>query len=113
MFIGFMFTHKEECSSSACPFRHNIALYHPLSDQTSRRELFPTKDKILHQHFLNQVFLDYQRAHPNNLSVQHHTSYAQFLFYQMGNFHMSLIELNIASKQQGSASIQQEFTIFK
>lgn len=41
----------------------------------------------------------------------HHTSYAFFLFYKMGNVHMSLIELNLA--QKCSKTIQQSFTIYK
>jgi hypothetical protein len=60
----------------------------------------------MHQHFVNSVFLDYQRAHPNTLSAQHHTCYAQFLFYQMGNVHMALIELNLAQKTQHHSSLQ-------
>ena len=27
-----------------------------------------------------------------------HTAYANFLFFQMGNIHMALIELNLANK---------------
>lgn len=100
MFLGFMFLHREECQSPICPLKNNNTLYQPLTDATSKREAFPSKDKILHQHFLNSIFLDYQRLHPNTLTAQHHTCYAHFLFYQMGNVHMALIELNLASKTQ-------------
>lgn len=62
----------------------------------SKRDQFPADDVILHQHFLNSIYLDYQRNHPNTLSAQHHTQYASFLFYQMGNVHMALTELNLA-----------------
>ncbi len=96
MFLGFLYMHREDCQQNNCPLRNNLPLYHPLNDQTTKRDVFPAKDKILHQHFTNSVILDYQRQHPNNLSAQHHTSYAHFLFSSLGNVHMALIELNIA-----------------
>ena len=32
MFLGFLYTHKEECSQLSCPIRNNANLYHPLTD---------------------------------------------------------------------------------
>lgn len=98
MLLGFLFLHKEECLQASCPLKHNNALYQPLTDQTTKRDVFPSQDKILHQHFVQSIYSDFERAHANNLSSQHHASYAQFLFYQIGNVHMALIELGLAAK---------------
>ncbi len=60
---------------------------------------------------MNSVFMDYQKAHPNSLTCTMHHSYAIFLFFQMGNVHMALTELNMA--QKCTRNIQEAFTIFK
>ena len=76
MFLGFLFMHRQECQASACPLRHEGELYLPSADAASQRSLFPSNDKILHQHLLNSVFLEYQRAHPNQLTAITHHSFA-------------------------------------
>jgi len=68
MFLGFLFLHKEECINPSCPLRNNTTLYLPLTDSTTKRDLFPSQDKILHQHFIQSIYMDFQRAHANNLS---------------------------------------------
>lgn len=59
MFLGFMFMHREECQATNCPLKNNNPLYLPSNDTTSKRDAFPSKDKILHQHFVNSVFIEY------------------------------------------------------
>jgi len=47
---------------------------------------------------MNSVYQDYGRARMHLLTAVMHISYAYFLFFQMGNIHMALLELNLAEK---------------
>jgi len=42
MLVGFLFMHREECTSITCPLKQNDQLYLPLIDEVSDRLIFPS-----------------------------------------------------------------------
>ena len=108
LLIGYVTNYKSECNDPQCPLITGEPLYLPISDTLST-DKNNYKDPAVLLHLLNSIYSEY--AKNSNATTTLHTIYSNFLFYSMGNIHMSLFELNMAEKCE--TSIQQEFTIFK
>ena len=75
-------------------------MYLPLTEATSDRSNIFSKDPILLNHLINSIYAEYAKS--SNSTAVLHTTYAYFLFYQIGNNHAALLELNVAEKCDAS-----------
>ena len=96
LLLGVVHNHQSECLSNECPLNNQDELYLPLSDSSTDRSQIFSKDPILLSHLINSIYAEYAKS--SNASAVLHTTYAYFLFYQIGNMHMALLELNVAEK---------------
>jgi hypothetical protein len=58
---------------------------------------------------INSIYAEYAKS--SNSTAVLHTTYAYFLFYQIGNIHTALLELNVAEKCD--TNFQQKFTVYR
>ena len=94
--LGLVHNHQSECLNAECPLNSTEELYLPLTDSsTDRRSIF-SKDPILLYHLINSIYAEYAKS--SNSTAVLHTTYSYFLFYQIGNNHTALLELNVAEK---------------
>ena len=97
LLLGIVHHHQSECLNSECPLNNPAEeLYLPLTEQASDRKAIVSKDPILLQHLINSIYAEYAKS--SNSTAVLHTTYAYFLFYQIGNIHTALLELNVADK---------------
>ena len=94
--LGLVHNHQSECLNSECPLNTTEELYLPLTDSASDRRALFSKDPILLYHLINSIYAEYAKS--SNSTAVLHTTYAYFLFYQIGNIHTALLELNVAEK---------------
>lgn len=94
--LGIVHNHQSECLNSECPLNNQDELYLPLTDSASDRKTLFSKDPILLYHLINSIYAEYAKS--SNSTAVLHTTYAYFLFYQIGNNHTALLELNVAEK---------------
>ncbi len=95
--LGIVHNHQSECLNNECPLNTNEELYLPLTDSTSDRKSMFSKDPILLYHLINSIYAEYAKS--SNSTAVLHSTYAYFLFYQIGNIHSALLELYVAEKQ--------------
>lgn len=107
--LGIVHNHQSECLSNECPLNNSEELYLPLVDSVSDRKSIYSKDPILLYHLINSIYAEYAKS--SNSAAVLHTTYAYFLFYQIGNIHTALLELNVAEKCD--TNYQQKFTIYR
>jgi PAS domain S-box-containing protein len=107
--LGFVTNHKSECSEPNCPLNTTEELYLPASDSYSSADKSNIKDPIILLHLLKSIYDVY--AKNSNSTAILHTTFSNFLFYQMNNIHRALLELNVAEKCE--TSLQQKFTIYR
>ena len=94
--LGIVHNHQSECLNNECPLNSSEELYLPLTDSVSDRKSIYSKDPILLYHLINSIYAEYAKS--SNSAAVLHTTYAYFLFYQIGNVHTALLELNVAEK---------------
>lgn len=107
--LGLVHNHQSECLNSECPLNNTDELYLPLTDSFSDRRSLFSKDPILLYHLINSIYAEYAKS--SNSTAVLHTTYAYFLFYQIGNNHTALLELNVAEKCD--TNFQQKFTVYR
>lgn len=107
--LGLVQHHQSECLNAECPLNNNEELYLPKSDSTSDRRSIFSKDPILLYHLINSIYSEYAKLSSSTAVL--HTTYAYFLFYQIGNVHMALLEFTSADKCD--TNFQQKFTIYR
>jgi hypothetical protein len=107
--LGLVHNHQSECLNTECPLNNNEELYLPLNDSTSDRRSIFSKDPILLYHLINSIYSEYAKSSSSTAVL--HTTYAYFLFYQIGNVHTALLELNVSDKCD--TNFQQKFTIYR
>ncbi len=107
--LGLVHNHQSECLNSECPLNSTEELYLPLTDSASDRRSVFSKDPILLYHLINSIYAEYAKS--SNSTAVLHTTYAYFLFYQIGNNHTALLELNVAEKCD--TNFQQKFTVYR
>jgi len=107
--LGLVHNHQSECLNAECPLNNNEELYLPLNDSTSDRRSIFSKDPVLLYHLINSIYSEYAKSSSSTAVL--HTTYAYFLFYQIGNVHTALLELNMSDKCD--TNFQQKFTIYR
>jgi hypothetical protein len=107
--LGIVHNHQSECINTECPLNTTEELFLPINTSTSNRSQIYSKDPILLYHLINSIYSEYAKS--SNSSAVLHTTYSYFLFYQIGNIHNSLLELNVAEKCD--TNFQQKFTIHR
>jgi len=107
--LGLVHNHQSECLNNDCPLNNSERLYLPLTDSESDRHSAYSKDPILLYHLINSIYSEYAKNSSSTAVL--HTTYSYFLFYQIGNIHMALCELNVAEKCD--TNFQQMFTIYR
>ena len=94
--LGIVHNHQSECLNPECPLNTNDELYLPATNSNSDRKTIYSKDPILLAHLINSIYAEYAKSSSSTAVL--HTTYAYFLFYQIGNIHMAVLELNVAEK---------------
>eukprot|EP01022_Parablepharisma_sp_SALTPOND_P016263 TRINITY_DN2359_c0_g1_i1.p1 TRINITY_DN2359_c0_g1~~TRINITY_DN2359_c0_g1_i1.p1 ORF type:complete len:1978 (-),score=184.73 TRINITY_DN2359_c0_g1_i1:941-6763(-) len=109
---GVVARHKAECLDLECPLQkpESEKLYHPATDAESGSDKTNVKDKIVVLALINSVLKERERRLGEQASACLHLIYANFLFKEMGNIHMAIVE--VMKAQKASPSYQQEVSIY-
>jgi len=95
--LGYVTNHRAECFNPTCPLNTtDKELYLPLTNKATTMEKSTIKDPIILSHLLNAIYAEYSKSPKSAATL--HIVYSCYLFYRMGNIHMALVELNLASK---------------
>ena len=109
LLFGILANHKTECRNPECPLNHSKDLYLPINDTHSKRDISDLRDPLTAIYFIQALFLEFNKS--SKSTALFHIIYSNFLFYKMGNIHMSILELNMASKQE--ATLQESLSILR
>lgn len=110
---GIVGRHKAECLDPECPLHKpdDEKLYHPATDTESDNDKTNVKDKIIILVLINSILRERERRLGDLASACFHLIYSNFLFTEMGNVHMAIVE--VMKAQKASPSSQQEVSIFQ
>jgi len=109
---GIVARHKAECMDIECPLQKpdSEKLYHPASDTESGNDKTSSKDKIVVLALINSVLKERERRLGDQAGACLHLIFGNFLFKEMGNIHMAIVE--VMKAQKANPSFQQEISIY-
>jgi len=111
---GIITKHKAESTDTECPLKklEGERFYHPGTNTESDTDKTNSKDKIVLLAMINGMLKERERSKKfgSEISACFHLVFANFLFKEMGNIHMAIVE--IMKAQRSSPSVQQEVSIY-
>ncbi len=110
---GIVSRHKAECMDVDCPLQKPAGelLYHPATEIESGGDKTNVRDKIVVLSLINSIFKERERRLGDQAGACLHLIFGNFLFKEMGNIHMAIVE--VMKAQKASPSYQQEISIYQ
>ena len=109
---GVVWRHKAECMDPECPLAKNETskLFYPLVEEEVETETDNIKEKIVILALLNSILKERGKRAGDQASACFHLIYSNFLFRELGNAHMAIVEVMRA--QKSSPTTQQLISIY-
>eukprot|EP01022_Parablepharisma_sp_SALTPOND_P016641 TRINITY_DN248_c0_g1_i1.p1 TRINITY_DN248_c0_g1~~TRINITY_DN248_c0_g1_i1.p1 ORF type:complete len:1944 (-),score=172.22 TRINITY_DN248_c0_g1_i1:9089-14920(-) len=109
---GVVWRHKAECIDPECPLlkRGVNKLFYPLMEEEIVTEPDNIKERIVILTLLNSILKERGKRAGEQASACFHLIYSNFLFQELGNAHMAIVEVMRANKS--SPTTQQRMSIY-
>lgn len=107
--LGFVASHNSQCANSECPLNSKDDLYLPVDNSRLKFEERKCNDRVLVLHILKGMYESYAKKHVAKCSL--HLSYSSFVFNNIGNLHLAIIQLYLAERT--TMSYQQLFSVYR
>jgi len=107
--LGFINTHKNECTNPECPLNRKSVVSNVRNNTRFKSDIVNLKDPILILHVVNAMYRFHVRKHNATATIR--ISFSHFLFSDIKNIHMALLELNATDRV--NTTFQQKFAIYR